>query len=187
MPTRTGTTRCESRWQRVAAQQLHSRAELVLSRFQRRLPRSRQLRLELRALFGEPHWLDEVEVEERLETSSSHSASSGSTGTISPVLLLFIGWAAKFPITRTASIAPASSILTEGTMRIAYPGALLAQMGHTVDDSDAFYLYETRMAVVWPMDENGLVLVGEDSYISGDGFVGIAARKLALGDIAPAA
>ena len=51
--------------------------------------------------------------------------------------------------------------LTEGTMRIAYPGSLLRFMGHEVDDPDAFYLYETRMAVVWPMDAHGLVIAYE--------------------------
>lgn len=74
-------------------------------------------------------------------------------------------------------------VLTEGTMRIAYPGNLLRFMGHEVDDPDAFYLYETRMAVVWPFDAQGLVL-GEDAYNAGDGFAGIAARKLRAEDIA---
>lgn len=74
-------------------------------------------------------------------------------------------------------------VLTEGTMRIAYPGSLLRFMGHEVDDPDAFYLYETRMAVVWPIDEQGLVS-GEDSYTAGDGFAGIANRKLRAEDLA---
>lgn len=73
-------------------------------------------------------------------------------------------------------------IVTEGLMRIAYPGAALQAMGHAVPDADAFYLYEARMAVVWPMDENGLVR-GEDSYTGGDGFRGIADRRIALGEI----
>jgi len=76
-------------------------------------------------------------------------------------------------------------VLTEGTMRIAYPGATLQAMGHEVDDPQAFYLYETRMAVVWPLDEDGLVL-GEDSYTGGDGFAGIASRKIRLDEIAAA-
>ena len=73
-------------------------------------------------------------------------------------------------------------VLTEGTMRMAYPGRTLAARGITVDDPDAFYLYETRMAVLWPLDDHGLVL-GEDTYTSGDGFAGIAGRKLRAGDI----
>ena len=68
-------------------------------------------------------------------------------------------------------------VLTEGRMRIAYPGSLLKLMGHEVDDPAAFYLYQTRMAIVRPMDANGLV-IGEDSYVAGDGFAGIKSRKL---------
>ncbi|HZQ58623.1 MAG TPA: nuclear transport factor 2 family protein [Acidimicrobiales bacterium] len=78
-----------------------------------------------------------------------------------------------------------SCVVTEGTMRMAYPGRTLQARGIDVDDPDALYLYETRMAVLWPMDGNGLVR-GEDTYTSGDGFAGIAARKLRPGDIAGA-
>jgi hypothetical protein len=70
-------------------------------------------------------------------------------------------------------------------MRMAYPGKTLIAMGHAVDDPDAFYMYEARMAIVWPMDKDGLVL-GEDSYVSGDGFAAIAQRKLAPEDIGSA-
>jgi SnoaL-like domain len=73
-------------------------------------------------------------------------------------------------------------VLTEGTMRMAYPGRTLQARGIDVDDPDALYLYETRMAVLWPMDDHGLVR-GEDTYTSGDGFAGIAGRKLRPGDI----
>ena len=76
------------------------------------------------------------------------------------------------------------SVITEGTMKMAYPGNLLRLMGHAVDDPDAFYLFRTRMCIVWPMDEDGLV-IGEDTYSAGDGFAGIAGRKLEPGDIAP--
>lgn len=74
-------------------------------------------------------------------------------------------------------------VVTEGTMRIAYPGAILLVLGHEVDDPAAYYLYETRMCVLWPMNENGLV-IGEDSYVAGDGFAGIAERKLRPEDLA---
>ena len=76
-------------------------------------------------------------------------------------------------------------VVTEGVMRIAYPGAIVAALGHAVDDPAAHYLFEARMAVVWPMDEQGLVL-GEDTYTAGDGFAGIAARKLSPADLGPA-
>lgn len=68
-------------------------------------------------------------------------------------------------------------ILTEGLMRMAYPGSALLARGIDVDDADAYYLFEARMALIWPIDEDGL-FVGEDSYTSGDGFAGIAQRRL---------
>src|SRR5689334_7774926 len=73
-------------------------------------------------------------------------------------------------------------VVTEGVMRIAYPGAIVALLGHAVDDPGAYYLFETRMAVVWPMSD-GLVL-GEDTYTAGDGFAGIADRKLSPDELA---
>ena len=73
-------------------------------------------------------------------------------------------------------------ILTEGVMRIAYPGARLAAYGITVDDPEAFYLYEAHMAVLWPINADGL-FTGEDSYTGGNGFDGIATRKLFPDDI----
>jgi hypothetical protein len=73
-------------------------------------------------------------------------------------------------------------ILTEGLMRMAYPGRTLKAMGIEVDDPDAHYLYEARMAVIWPIDEDGL-FVGEDSYVGSNGFDGIAQRKLGPDDI----
>jgi hypothetical protein len=80
-------------------------------------------------------------------------------------------------------------ILTEGTMRMAYPGRTLQARGIDVDDPDAYYLFEARMAIVWPIAEDGL-FIGEDSYVAGPGFDGIADRKLDPADIvefAPAA
>ncbi len=73
-------------------------------------------------------------------------------------------------------------ILTEGIMRMAYPGSTLASMGIEVDDPDGYYLYEARMAIVWPIDEDGL-FIGEDSYVDGDGMKGIASRKINPDDI----
>ena len=73
-------------------------------------------------------------------------------------------------------------ILTEGVMRMAYPGRTLQAMGITVDDPDAHYLYEARMATLWPFDADGKVL-GEDTYTGSDGFAGIADRKLDEADI----
>ena len=42
-------------------------------------------------------------------------------------------------------------ILTEGVMRMAYPGRTLKARGVDVDDPEAYYLYETRMATLWPL------------------------------------
>lgn len=74
-------------------------------------------------------------------------------------------------------------ILTEGRMRMAYPGRTLAAMGIAVDDETADYLFETDMAIIWEIADDGL-FVGEDSYTGRDGFAGIAERKLAPGDVA---
>ena len=85
-------------------------------------------------------------------------------------------------------VADEDCVVTEGVMRMAYPGATLIAMGHAVDDPEAFYLYESRMAVFWPFGEDGLAK-GEDSYTGWDGFAGIAERKLAevdLGELDPA-
>ena len=76
-------------------------------------------------------------------------------------------------------------VVTEGVMRMAYPGATLQLMGHEVDDAEAFYLYETRMCILWPMDDEALV-IGEDSYTGWDGFEGIASRKLAAEEMGEA-
>jgi hypothetical protein len=74
-------------------------------------------------------------------------------------------------------------IVTEGTMRMAYPGSTLAARGVPVDDVEASYLYEARMCVLWPIGEDGL-FTGEDTYTSADGFIGIEHRKLSPTDIA---
>ncbi len=73
-------------------------------------------------------------------------------------------------------------VVTEGVMRMAYPGRTLAFRGIEVDDPDAFYLFETRMATFWPMDEHGLAR-GEDTSPGGDGVAGIAERKINLADV----
>jgi hypothetical protein len=73
-------------------------------------------------------------------------------------------------------------VVTEGVMRMAYPGRTLAFRGIEVDDPDAHYLFEARMATFWPMGEDGLAR-GEDTYTGGDGFAGIAERKINLADI----
>ena len=74
-------------------------------------------------------------------------------------------------------------IVTEGIMRIAYPGATLQAMGRPVEDADAYYLYEARMAVFWPYDQEGRLLA-EDAYTATDGFANL--RKLEPDELPPA-
>jgi hypothetical protein len=73
-------------------------------------------------------------------------------------------------------------ILTEGVMRIAWPGKTLLEMGFKVDNPAADYLFEARTAILWPIDEDGL-FIGEDSYVAGDGFEGIAGREIDPDDV----
>ncbi len=82
-------------------------------------------------------------------------------------------------------IADHDAVLTEGVMRMAYPGRTLQGMGIEIDDPEAYYVYEARMGVVWPVDGDAGKLVGEETYTGGDGFEGIADRKITLDDIAP--
>jgi hypothetical protein len=62
------------------------------------------------------------------------------------------------------------TIVTEGEIRIAYPGAVLAAQGFPVDDVDSYYLYRSRMCIVWAYDDDAKLLA-EDSYATGDGFL----------------
>ena len=82
-------------------------------------------------------------------------------------------------------IVDADSVFTEGVMRMAYPGATLRAMGIEVDDPNAYYVGETRMGVVWPVDQAEAKLTGEETYSGTDIFAGIAQRKISLSDIAP--
>jgi hypothetical protein len=82
-------------------------------------------------------------------------------------------------------IVDEGSVFTEGLMRMCYPGTTLRAMGIEVDDPDAYYIGETRMGVVWPVDAAEQKLTGEEVYSGGDPFVGIASRKISLSDILP--
>ena len=75
------------------------------------------------------------------------------------------------------------SVFTEGVMRMAYPGKTLLDMGIEVDDPGAYYLSESRMGVVWPVHPTEEKLRGEEVYSAGDGFEGIAGRKISLDEI----
>lgn len=70
------------------------------------------------------------------------------------------------------------ALTTEGQLKMAYPGAVLAAMGIAVPDPDALYLYQQRLLIVWEFDEEGRVIC-EDSYSGGGpGFEGIAGRPI---------
>ena len=75
-------------------------------------------------------------------------------------------------------------ITTEGDMKMAYPGKVLAAMGIPVPDEDAHYLYLSRLMIVWGFDEEGRVTC-EDSYAAGGypGFEGIADRPVTMDQI----
>jgi len=92
------------------------------------------------------------------------------------------GGAQKLQLDLDRLVVDRHCILTEGVMRMAWPGSTLLAMDIEVDDPNADYLYETRMAILWPLDEHGL-FIGEDSYVAGDGFEGIAKRKVDPADI----
>lgn len=82
-------------------------------------------------------------------------------------------------------IADHDAVMTEGVMRMAYPGRTLAAMGMEVEDLDAYYLYESRMSVVWPVDAEEGKLIGEETYTGTDGMEGILDRKITQDDIVP--
>lgn len=82
-------------------------------------------------------------------------------------------------------IADHETVVTEGVMKMAYPGKTLTTMGVEVDDPEAYYLYQTRMSVVWPVDPESGMLMGEETYTGTDGFADIASRKITTDDIAP--
>jgi hypothetical protein len=76
------------------------------------------------------------------------------------------------------------AVFTEGRMRMAYPGRTLAAMGVEVADPDGYYLTESRMGIVWPVDPETGYLTGEEVYTGVDGFAGIAERPVSLDEIA---
>lgn len=57
-------------------------------------------------------------------------------------------------------------VVTEGYLKQIYPGPQAERVGIPVDDPGADYLVVFRQLILWPMDENALIL-GEDSYHSG--------------------
>ena len=56
-------------------------------------------------------------------------------------------------------------VVTEGRFRAIYPGTTAIASGMPADDPSATYLMEAHMVILWPCDENGLI-IGEDSISS---------------------
>ena len=79
------------------------------------------------------------------------------------------------------------AVFTEGVMRMAYPGRTLEAMGIEVPDVDSYYVAQTRMGIVWPvdLDDPEARLTGEEVYSAGDPFEGVADRPISLDAIAP--
>ena len=82
-------------------------------------------------------------------------------------------------------VADEGTVITEGIMRMVYPGATLLGMGVEVDDADAYYVTEYPSLYIWKADADKGKLIGEDIYNGADAFAGIADRKITLDDIAP--
>ena len=91
--------------------------------------------------------------------------------------------ALEFDVDRV--IVDETTVITEGRMRMAYPGKTLIEQGIDIDDPDALYLTDFRQIYIWPVDPAVGKLIGEEIYSSGDQFEGIADRKIAGSDIAP--
>ncbi|MDE0115093.1 MAG: nuclear transport factor 2 family protein [bacterium] len=79
------------------------------------------------------------------------------------------------------------AVFTEGLMRMAYPGRTLAAMGIEVPDADSYYIAQSRMGIVWPVDPHDpeARLRGEEVYSANDAFEGVADRPITLEEIAP--
>jgi hypothetical protein len=69
-------------------------------------------------------------------------------------------------------------IVTEGPTKVAIPGKVLVSAGIKVSEPDGFYLGGGRTIVIWPFDQEGLLL-GEKIYSVGTASLEkVATRKL---------
>ncbi|HKD65863.1 MAG TPA: nuclear transport factor 2 family protein [Candidatus Binataceae bacterium] len=66
-------------------------------------------------------------------------------------------------------------VVTEGASKSAMKGSSLAAMGIPVEDPNAFYLGQGRNVVVWPFDQDGMIL-GEYIYPGSGAPIGEAAK-----------
>ena len=77
-----------------------------------------------------------------------------------------------------------TAVLTEGVMKVAFPGHALQTMDIDVDDAQAWYVAQGITTVVWPVDPSEEKIIGEEVY-DYDKMAGIADRKIAFDDILP--
>ncbi|MUL47398.1 nuclear transport factor 2 family protein [Mycobacterium sp. CBMA293] len=69
-------------------------------------------------------------------------------------------------------------VMTEGWMKMIYPGAAAQAIGVEVDDPEGDYLLLFRQLINWPIDADGLIL-GEDAYQTGP----VSVTKLSQEDL----
>jgi len=69
-------------------------------------------------------------------------------------------------------------LVTEGFLKMLCPGTAAASLGVQVDDEDGDYLVVNRQLILWPIDEQGLIMA-EDSYHSGP----VSVTKLSREDL----
>lgn len=69
-------------------------------------------------------------------------------------------------------------VMTEGWLKIIYPGAAAQQIGVEVDDPDGDYLVVFRQLINWPIDADGKIM-GEDAYQTGP----VSVTKLSGADL----
>ena len=69
-------------------------------------------------------------------------------------------------------------VMTEGWMKMIYPGAAAQAIGVDVDDPAGDYLLVFRQLINWPIDADGLI-IGEDAYQTGP----VSVTKLGAADL----
>ena len=68
--------------------------------------------------------------------------------------------------------------MTEGWMKMIYPGAAAQAIGVEVDDPDGDYLLLFRQLINWPIDADGLI-IGAAAYQTGP----VSVTKLSQDDL----
>lgn len=69
-------------------------------------------------------------------------------------------------------------VMTEGWMKMIYPGVAAQAIGVDVEDPNGDYLLVFRQLINWPIDADGLI-IGEDAYQTGP----VSVTKLSVDDL----